>query len=90
MRDVTDAGIPADPGTANDTVVPNLAGRRWLLSGKDLQQCGLSRSAATGNGDELAWFHGQRQLLKDLPRADLPVHIHCFDPPADRCFVCVA
>ena len=73
---------PLDSGTANDAVVPNLAGRRRLQSGEDLQQCGLSRSAAAGNGDQLAWFHRQRQLLQDLPRAGLPAHVDCFDSPA--------
>ena len=81
---IADAGIGVEPGTANDAVVPNLPGGRRLQSGEDLQQCGLTCATATRNGDQLARFDRQRQVLKDLPRANIPAHVDRIDPPAGR------
>jgi hypothetical protein len=90
LGDVADARTPADLGTANDTVVANFSRRRRLLSSENFQQGGLSCSAATGDGNQLTRFHSQRQLLENLPCADTPAHVDCFDPPTLRCFACVA
>jgi hypothetical protein len=82
--------VAAEACATKDTVVPNLTGRRWLQSREDLEQGGLARTAAAGNGDQLAWFDRQRQLLEDLPRADMSIDAHRIDPATDgrsRCAI---
>jgi hypothetical protein len=79
---VADLRVGADAGPTNDAVLPNLPGGRRLQSGEDLQQSGLPRAAAAGDGDQFTGFHRERQLVEDLPATDAPAHVDRIDTRA--------
>src|SRR5262249_30066308 len=66
LRDVADARTGGAAGIDPNAVVPDLARRGCPQPREDLEQGGLSRSAAAHQGDQLTRLDGEGLVVEDL------------------------
>ena len=66
LRDVADARVARGGGIDPSAVVPDLAGRGCPQPRENLEQGGLSRSAATCDSNQLTRLDGEGHLVQDL------------------------
>jgi hypothetical protein len=66
LRDVADARVARGAGIDRRAIVPDLAGRGCPQPRENLEQSGLSRSAATCDSNQLTRLDGEGHLVQDL------------------------